>query len=151
MLILSPSYFALILLNCPPRLFSCLTEQRTVAFRSKFILPSGWVCVCLETELCLWVLPPWNTGQCAGVTHSYARQGWPVGTRLFFFFHSKASPFYFILFYFEILKKLLNLESEFPAASMWMYVTFPSLLVRTLWPKVSRHTSFRKLFSLLNF
>lgn len=49
-----------------------------------------------------------------------------------FFFHSKASLFYFILFYFEILKKLLNLESEFPAASMWMYVTFPSLLVRTL-------------------
>lgn len=149
MLILSPSYFALILLNCPPRLFSCLTEQCTVAFRSKFILPSGWVCVCLETELCLWVLPPWNTGQCAGVTHLYARQGWPVGTRLFS--HSKASPFYFILFYFEILKKLLNLESESPAASMWMYVTFPSLLVRTLWPKVSKHTSFWKLFSLLNF
>lgn len=148
MLILSPSYFAFILLNCPPRLFFCLTEQCTVAFRSKFILPSGWVCACLETELCLWVLPPWNTGQCAGVIHQIPDKNGQWEPDFFLLFQAKP----FLSYYFILLWNLEEIVNpEFSAVFMWMYVTFPSLLVRMLWPKVLRYTSFQRLFSLLNF
>lgn len=144
-----PPYFAFILLNCPPRLFFCLTEQCTVAFRSKFILPSGWVCVCLETELCLWEschLETLASAQVLSIQTGDEDGQWEPD-----FFSFILSQALFILFYFDILKKLLSLESEFSTAFVWMWVTFPSLLVRTLWPQVLRYTSFWKLFSLLNF